>query len=105
MTFLEALGIGLGVGLVHTAMLMIGSNANKKGNDESLKLMRERNELDRHKVSALHELQMRNLPTEYDVEQWLLDLPWSEDSSDDEKTLVAGNVRHFFGWIKNRRAI
>lgn len=31
-----------------------------------------------------------------DVEQFIRDLPWSDQATDHEKTLVAGNLRGFF---------
>lgn len=30
-----------------------------------------------------------------DVEKWISELKWSEDATDREKTLVAGNIRAF----------
>ena len=33
------------------------------------------------------------------VEQYIRDLKWSADTSDNERTLVAGNIRGFYGWL------
>ena len=54
---LQALGIGLGIGVVHAAVLfavMILARTNaKKREDDTLAMMRERNDLDRDKVELL----------------------------------------------------
>lgn len=54
---LEALGVGLGIGVVHTAVLSVvlffaRRNTRDRDNDV-LSLMRERNDLDRRKVELL----------------------------------------------------
>jgi hypothetical protein len=68
MTFVEAIGIGIGIGGVHAAGLFVvlfaaRKNAQKQEGEasymqtETLDLMRERNELDRRKVAALEAIQ------------------------------------------------
>lgn len=55
--FIQALGIGLGIGIVHAACLfalLLAARSNARAReDTTLELMRERNGLDRQKVAAL----------------------------------------------------
>ena len=64
MMFWQAVGVGVGIGIVHSSALFVvlalaRSNAKKREdeaeiiNNETMDLMRERNELDRQKVVAL----------------------------------------------------
>lgn len=62
--FFQAVGVGLGVGVVHAAVLFVvlclaRSNARNR-EDETLALMRERNDLDRQKVEALFLISSRD---------------------------------------------
>jgi len=42
------------------------------------------------------------LPTDEDVEKYIRELTWSDDIKDCEKTLVGGNIRGFFTWMKDK---
>lgn len=63
MTFFEAVGIGIGVGVVHASMLLITTFLSRrvasKGESETIRLMRERNDLDAKKVILLKEIAER----------------------------------------------
>jgi len=74
-------------------------NASKR-EDDTLDLMRERNALDRQKVSALQSIS--NEATEEDVEEFIRHLPWSDDATENEKTIAAGNIRNFWQWCQSR---
>ena len=99
------IGIGLGVGVVHSiaiacVLLMARTNARSREND-MLDLMRERNDLDRQKVSALRSLGCN--VTDDDVEGFIRDLPWGDNAAEYEKTIAAGNIRNFWSWVKSYR--
>jgi len=42
------------------------------------------------------------LPTDDEVEDYIKTLTWFQCTSDDHKTLIAGNIRGFWSWMKNR---
>lgn len=44
------------------------------------------------------------LPTDNEVENYINTLTWFQGTSDDHKTLIAGNIRGFWSWMKNRGA-
>ena len=54
---IQAFGFGLGVGIVHTAVLslvlFLARSSERNREEETLGLMRERNSIDREKVAAL----------------------------------------------------
>ena len=56
--FWTAIGIGLGIGIVHTAVLLtvmvLARRSAKTEANDTVGLMRERNEIDRQKVLALN---------------------------------------------------
>jgi hypothetical protein len=43
------------------------------------------------------------LPTDDQVEEYIKTLTWFQSTPDDIKTLIFGNIRGFWSWIKNRR--
>lgn len=103
--FFYSISVGVGIGLIHSAVLffvlfLARTNA-KKVDSRTLALMEERNELDRQKVAAIRGLQAGC--SDDDVEEFIRNLNWSDQASSDEKTLVAGNIRHFFQWLKEHR--
>ena len=42
------------------------------------------------------------LPSKEQVEKFLQEISWSKQASDYEKTLVAGNIRYFYGWFHSQ---
>lgn len=102
--FWQAVGVGLGIGIVHSAALffvLFAARTNaKRGEDDTLELMRERNELDRQKVAALQSLRNGTITNE-EVESFIRDLSWSDDTPDDWKTIASGNIRHFWQWVQS----
>lgn len=67
---LQAIGVGLGVGIVHSVLLflvIVGTRTREqKQSAETLRLMRERNSIDRQKVEALRAIGNAKQGTEND---------------------------------------
>lgn len=47
-------------------------------------------------------IEARSIQTDDNIEDYIRSLPWSEYATDDEKTLVAGNIRRFHEWLKRQ---
>lgn len=45
------------------------------------------------------------MPSDQEVEDYIRQLPWSDEATDHEKTLVGCNIRSFYSWVKSNRGI
>ena len=46
---------------------------------------------------------MNKFPSLDEVEAYIAGLDWTPDAKDYEKTLVAGNIRHFYAWLAQQQ--
>ena len=46
-------------------------------------------------------LNLHMLPTDDEVREYINTLPWTDDATDHEKTLVGGNIIGFVSWLRN----
>ena len=48
--------------------------------------------------------QLRERLQAHKVEQYIQSIHWSESATDDQKTLVSGNIRAFYAWLLGEAA-